>query len=204
MITITIHDREITIDVDEDLRIHDLDSDMDQAAAQIAYWGALWAEAEAEQQELDGAYRSWRAQVGRMILEADGKASEWKVKQEIEADEKFLQFKTAEAACVRNVTLLRAIYEASKSKASLLQSKGAMRRAELEATGMHTRYGEDGVIDGGRISPDEARERLRADKEAREAGAPRPTVPTPRTAPPARPAAPRPPAARPAAAPRAR
>jgi hypothetical protein len=40
---------------------------------------------------------------------------------------------------MHNTTMSKAIYESFRTKASILQSKGAMARAELDATGMTTK-----------------------------------------------------------------
>lgn len=153
---VTIGSKKYTID-DADLAVGKIGEDMDRAAAQIAFFASLWSQAEEEQENADAAYRAWRAELGRTILEADPKTPEWKVKQEIEGSDKFLTYKKAIAATFRNTTFLRGLYEAAKSKASILQSKGAMQRAEMEATGMTTR--------STRGAYDDEPERSRADKK---------------------------------------
>lgn len=140
--TITIDGEEIDVDRSE-LAITDLDADMTKAASQMAYWGGLWGAAEAEKVSADAAYRTWRAEYGKQVLEADPKLAEWKVKQQIEASKKFSVHKERIATSVRNASVLRAMYESFRSKCSLLQSKGAMARAELEATGMNTKRRDD-------------------------------------------------------------
>lgn len=52
-----------------------------------------------EQQHLDNRaeYRHWRATIGQEILAGDPKLAEWKVSQQIEADERFVELKSKEA-----------------------------------------------------------------------------------------------------------
>jgi len=138
-VNIEVDGQSVAINVDVELQVGDLSKDMDQVAAKMAYWGAVWAAAEAEMKSADAWYRAWRAKTGAAMIEADGKMSEWKVRQALEADPRFMTIKKSLAAATRNVTLTRAIYEAFRTKANMLQSKGAMARAELEATGMSTR-----------------------------------------------------------------
>jgi hypothetical protein len=139
---IEVDGKAVDIDLAADLTIDDLSKDMDEVAAKMAYWGAVWAAAEAEAERVDTHYRSWRAEYGRQLLEANEKLAEWKVKQEIEASPKFKRYKEGVAIATRNKTMLRAIFESWRVKASQLQSKGAMARAELDSTGMHTKSSE--------------------------------------------------------------
>lgn len=138
-VSIEVDGQPVVINVDAEMEIGDLSTDMNRVAAQMAYWGAVWAAAEGELKSADAWYRAWRAKNGAAMIEADGKMSEWKVRQALEADPKFMTIKKSLAAATRNATLTRAIYEAFRTKANMLQSKGAMARAELEATGMSTR-----------------------------------------------------------------
>lgn len=136
--TIVVNGTEVVVDVDEDLAIADLSGDMDTVASQMAYWGAVWAAAVREKMETDSHYRHWRAQQTELILEADKKLAEWKVKAKIESQEPFLKFKAALALAERNVTLTKAVFDSFDKKSNQLQSKGAMSRSEIDATGMHT------------------------------------------------------------------
>lgn len=129
----------VAIDLEADLTIDDLSKDMDEVAAKMAYWGSVWAAAEAEKLQVDTSYRAWRAEYGRQLLEANEKLAEWKVKQEIEASPKFKRYKKGISVAIRNATMLKANFESWKVKASQLQSKGAMQRSSLDATGMHTK-----------------------------------------------------------------
>lgn len=122
-----------------DLRISaDLNSEMDHAAAWMAYWGSVLAAAKGELERADGAYRAWRGEATQSILAKDPKMAEWKVRETINAHPRFMDYKKAQAACQRNVTLLETRYEAFKMRASLIQSKGARARSEWEKTGMTT------------------------------------------------------------------
>ena len=124
---------------DHPLRVADLDSDMTEIAAQMSYWGRLWGAAEAEKELADARYRTWRAEYGKQTLDADPKLAEWKIKQKIESSPNFMSHKEAIATAQRNTVILKTRFESFRAKASILQSKGAMARAEIEATGMSTR-----------------------------------------------------------------
>jgi hypothetical protein len=123
-------------------KVGDIDLDMDQVAAYMSRVGELWAMAEEELMSADAHYRTWRASYGEAILKKDPKLAEWKVKQQVEGSPKFTAIKDRLAKAKRNATMLKSHFEAFRAKASILQSKGAMRRAELEATGMSTRRAE--------------------------------------------------------------
>lgn len=129
---------EITVNRDKLMLIKDVSRDMDRIASLMSYWGEVWAAAESERIEVDAYYRQWRAGKGMEIAEAEPKLAEWKVKQRIEESEMFYKLKQGIAAATRNATIAKTTYESLKTKASMLQSKGAMMRAEMDSTGMHT------------------------------------------------------------------
>jgi phage shock protein A len=129
----------ISVDADDLLTIENVGDDMDCVAAQMGYWATIHAAAERERVQADSYYRQWRAEAGRAMLHEDPKLAEWKVKQAIEADKTFQTLKNALAESARNVTIARGLYDALKTKASMLQSKGAMMRAEMDATDMSTK-----------------------------------------------------------------
>lgn len=129
---------DVDLDIDSELTISDVGGNMSMIAAQISYWGRLWAAAEREKEQAESSYRYWRAQRGKEILDGQPKLPEWRVRQEVEATRKFLKYKYAISEAIRNVVALKATYESFKVKASMLQSKGAMMRSELDATGMVT------------------------------------------------------------------
>lgn len=138
--TVTLDDgSQVTLDIDQELTIGDISSDMDKAAAQIAFWGKMWGEAERQRIITDAAYRHWGASGRKRVLAADPKMPEWKAKDLIEADANFVKHKAVMAQSMMDATVLRSIVDAFRAKASMLQSKGAMMRAELDATGMTTR-----------------------------------------------------------------
>jgi len=136
--SITVNGIEVELDVNVDLPIADVSNDMDRVASQMAWWGSVWASAEREAAEVDAHYRRWRAMKLKQVLSKDPKLAEWKVKAEVESDAKFLEFKTAAATADENITLARAMFASAGKKANQLQSKGAMQRSELAATGMTT------------------------------------------------------------------
>ena len=83
------------------------DATREEIAWAIGTFGRILADAEAEKITADAIYRQWRANQGNAIRKAVKGLPEWRVKQRIESQEAFLRFKQAEAACERNVTILR-------------------------------------------------------------------------------------------------
>jgi hypothetical protein len=116
----------------------DLSEEMDRVAAQLAYWGAVAADAAAELTQVDAWYRRWRAEATAAALAADPKASEWKVKNKVEAHDKFIEYKNAIALAEKNLGLCEAMVRGFDKKANQLQSRGAKARAEIGAQGMTT------------------------------------------------------------------
>jgi hypothetical protein len=90
-------------------------------------------------EKVDAFYRKWRAETTKKLMAANDKLAEWKLKQEVEAQPKFLEYKDAIAKSITNATLARSVFEAFKIKANVLQSTGARQRAELDSTGMVTK-----------------------------------------------------------------
>lgn len=128
----------ITGDLKAELTISDLNSEMDTVSAQLQWWNGVLAAAKAEHEQLDAAYRQWRARESLVILEKDKTLAEWKVKLRLEASDKFMRHKNAKALSVRNITQLEGIVEAFRVKAQQMQSKGANLREGLKYDGMHT------------------------------------------------------------------
>lgn len=116
----------------------DLSSEMDRVAAQLAYWGAVAADAAAELTKVDAWYRRFRAELSREIMATDPKLPEWKIKLRIEASDGFIKHKDAIALAEKNLGLCEAMVRAFEKKANQLQSRGAKARSELGATGMTT------------------------------------------------------------------
>jgi len=139
VVKIKVNGVDIETDLDEDLVINDVGEEQRDIASKMGYWGALAAAADSEKIKTDAYYRAWRAKIGTSILLKDPKSAEWKVKQKIEAHEDFEKLKAAIAMAAHNVTLCRNNFESFKTKAAQLQSKGAMMRSELDATGMTTK-----------------------------------------------------------------
>lgn len=99
-VVVTIGEQEYELLVNDILGVAD-------PAKKLAELGVLLAEAEAEKILADGLYRQWRAKKGNEIRRSVKGLAEWRVKQKTEATDTFLNFKRAEAACERNVTILR-------------------------------------------------------------------------------------------------
>jgi hypothetical protein len=137
-IELKVNGEKIVADLDELMEITDVSRDMDRIAALMSYWGSVWAAAEAEKIAVDSYYRQWRARHGMEIVDADPKLAEWKVRQRLEASDEFEKIKKGISLAAQNVTTSKGIYEALRVKANMLQSKGAMMRAELDSTSMRT------------------------------------------------------------------
>lgn len=128
----------VVVDTETDLEVSfDLGGDMSKVASHMAWWGSVWAEAEAERVRVDAAYRQWRAQKVAKV-DPKGNLAEWRVKAAIEADPEFIKHKNAIARTEGNVTAARSQHDSFGKKANTLQSKGAMARREQDATGMTT------------------------------------------------------------------
>ncbi len=138
-VTMVIDGHPVEIDLDGELAIGELTEDMTVVAAKMAYWGAVWAAAESERERAEAHYKHWRADQTQMILDANDKMAEWKVRAEIESSAAYLEIKEKLALSVRNAILSKSIVDAFRVKASLLQSRGAMLRAEFEGTAMSTK-----------------------------------------------------------------
>jgi len=137
-VKMTVDGQEISIDLDAELEIGDVSSDMDRIAAQMAYWGSVWASAEYERVRVEAHYRNWKANRKQAIAAQNSKLAEWKVTQEVQSSDEYVKLYRAQAEAIKNSTLAKAIFESHRIKANMLQSKGAMMRSELDATGMST------------------------------------------------------------------
>lgn len=142
-LNIVVNGEEIDIDLDDELRIGDIDEDMKTIAVSIAYWGSILASAEEEKVRVDAYYRRWRAQKGESFLEAEPKTSEWKIRQKIESMEQFDVLKTGIARAAKNSLIAKSMFDAFCRKANMLQSKGAMMRHELSADNMSVKIDDE-------------------------------------------------------------
>jgi hypothetical protein len=129
----------IEVDVDEDTAITDIDEDMGQIASLLGWYGNLVAAAKEHADHLDANYRAWRGRRVTSILAKEPKLAEYKVIARINAERDFLTHKRGQAAADRLIVRLERAWSALDRKASILQSKGALYRSELRATGMTTR-----------------------------------------------------------------
>jgi hypothetical protein len=121
-----------------DLIITDITEGMSRVAASIGWWGDVAASAEEELTQADAHYRAWRAGEVKRQLALDPKMAEWKVKAEVESHPNFLKFKHAIASAEGNLARARQMVNAFEAKSRVLQSRGAIARSELDATGMTT------------------------------------------------------------------
>ncbi len=137
-VQLTVNGVELKINVYKALLIDDISDDMAKVASEMGFWGSVWAAAESEVISLDGFYRGWRARAGEAMLSSEPKMSEWKIRQAIEVDKVFVEWKIKIAQAKYNATLAKSVFEAFRVKANQLQSAGAHKRAELDASGMNT------------------------------------------------------------------
>lgn len=135
-INILVNGAPVTADINEILTITDLDLALRTIGAEIAYWSAIWGEAEAEKERVDADYRTWRAKLGQDMMAGEKSMPEWKVKNAIEADPMFLNHKKVIALAERNSVLIKGVVDGLKAKAQALSTKGNMMSAELRSTGM--------------------------------------------------------------------
>ncbi len=138
IIDIVVNGIKVKINILDELEITNISDDMDKIAPKIAFWGAVWASAEQEMAAAEAYYRKWKAESGKTLSAKNDKLAEWKVRQLIESTDEFHQLKSALSKASQNIITARTLYEAFKTKASMLQSKGAMMRAEIDSTSMHT------------------------------------------------------------------
>jgi len=138
-IDIVVNGERVHVNIEEDLKITDISKDMDMVPSQIAYWGSLWAAAEEEELKAKAYYRNWKAKAGEKLVNNDNKLAEWKIRQKLEALDEFKVIKEGLSSASSNVLLAKIVYESFKAKASMLQSKGAMMRSELDSTSMKTK-----------------------------------------------------------------
>lgn len=123
----------------EHLNIHDVDDSMTKISHRIAHWGRMLAKAEREKELADSYYRAWRAEAGKEILSKEKGRAEWKVNQEINSHPTFLKLKKNIATAQFNISVLLRFYDALKTQAFILPSKGARDRDQLGSYGMVTK-----------------------------------------------------------------
>jgi len=150
VIEVEVDGQIIEVDVEADLAINDITEDMDSIASLLGWYGNLLGAAKQRVENLDANYRAWRGRRVESILAQDPKLAEYKVNARINADQDFLTHKRGLAAANRVVIRIDRAWSALDRKASILQSKGALMRSELRATGMHTM---DHEVDQGRRGP---------------------------------------------------
>lgn len=126
-VTLVVDGEEQTIDLDEVMVIVDPEEDRRTVAADIAWWGELWARAVEAAEIADAEYRQWSGKstaAGADSGEGDKKGlPEWKVKAVVEGSPQFLTLKKRIAEANGNVTRTKAVFEAYCHKAELLRGK---------------------------------------------------------------------------------
>jgi hypothetical protein len=147
--TIIVNGEKVEFDAKTHFPVGDVSDDMRDVSSLIAWWGSVWAAAEAERINADAFYRQWRAKAGEALMVSDPKLSDEKRKQKIEAMPEFLKFKAAMALAEENVTLSKVAVQALDKKSNLLQSLGANIRSERRSDGMSTPINPKSAQDGG-------------------------------------------------------
>lgn len=135
---IKVNGTEIEFSTKTHFPVGDVSEDMKDVSSLIAWWGSVWAAAEAESINVDAFYRAWRARKGEEFLAADPKLSVDKLKNKIEAHPEFLKCKEAMGFAAENVTLAKTAVQALDKKGNMLQSLGAVNREERRTAGMAT------------------------------------------------------------------
>lgn len=135
---ITVNGTEIEFDTRTHFPVGDISDDMRDVASAMAWWGSVWAAAEAERIVADSFYRAWRARLSEKLLSDDPKLSVEKLKNKVEAHPEFMKCKQALALAEENVTLCKAAFNSLEKKGNMLQSLGAKTREELRVTGLTT------------------------------------------------------------------
>ena len=125
-------------DVTKDLMVTDLSEDMSKVAAQIAYYGGQAGSTNALVSKLEVEFKSWKAKTAQEVLKAEPKMAEWKTKAIVEGRDECVTFVNKIAEAQKNADGLWAVYNGFRAKVNMLQSKGAMMREELGATGLQT------------------------------------------------------------------
>jgi len=131
----------VTLDTDDLKLTGDLDADTEQVAnafSQVVELSAMFA---AEGDRLDAEYRAWRARASEAAVTSGDKLPEWRVKNVVEADVKFAEFKDYIAANVERTEFVAQYREALRLKAQLLRIRVDASRAKLdtEAVAVDTR-----------------------------------------------------------------
>lgn len=135
---ITVNGTEIEFNTRTHFPVDDISDDMRDIASAMAWWGSVWAAAEAERIVADSFYRAWRARLSEKLLGDDPKLSVEKLKNKVEAHPEFMTCKRALALAEENVTLSKAAFNSLEKKGNMLQSLGAKTREELRVTGLTT------------------------------------------------------------------
>jgi hypothetical protein len=118
---------------DAQLVIDSIDEGHKRVAAQMSWWGKVWAEAVREAAQADAHYRHWRAKIYHELEEdkATKGLPEHKIKAHIEARKEFLQYKYSIANADANVITAKTQFDSFSEKARQIQSMGAKAREEL-------------------------------------------------------------------------
>lgn len=124
------------IDLNEELRIDNLESDRSEVAAKIAYWGVILAAAEEKVDLHEAALEHWSGKATDKLMGVDGKGiAEWKVKPSIQAQDDFLKQKTVIAEAKSQAAKIRAVYNGFTRKHDLLRAMTGREVGEGRSAG---------------------------------------------------------------------
>lgn len=121
-LTFRIEGQSHQVDLNEELRIDNLDADRSEVAAKIAYWGAVLAAGEEAVEKLEASFDHWNGKAVDACVTQDDKPSEWKVKAAVQAQDDFLKQKHALAAARSQAAKIRAVYNGYTRKHDLLRA----------------------------------------------------------------------------------
>jgi len=148
---------------------NDLSREFSMQASLFAYFAVLSAKAERNMSIADLAsereYAMADQQIREDLADKDAKVTEALVRQLIAADEEYCTYQDTAQAAKYEYKLLKAIAQALEMRANMLVSLGALRRHEIDMSGMHVNQSKyaDGVED-----TKETLRRLKSQKEGRQ------------------------------------
>jgi hypothetical protein len=129
------------LDLQEILVIKNPDAEREEAAAQVAWWGAVWAASVETAALADTEYRHWKGVSIRSLIDADPKLAEWRVSAMVESSPEWKELKTRAAAAERYANAAKAVFEAWNTKADILARlirRDDNERYSAPATGRET------------------------------------------------------------------
>jgi hypothetical protein len=146
-LTFNIEGEKQSIDLAQELEISDLEAERARVAAQIAYWGALVAAADAAAERLEAELEHWTGKCVDKLLAADPKMAEWKCKPATQAQDDFLERRRTIIAAKEEAAKAKAVYNGFTRKHDILKAMTSREGGERFAAGDVGR-GPDNRFDG--------------------------------------------------------